>query len=195
MSEDIGKIIQLLERSLVSITSIKSFSDMPGIYGIGFGGLRFPLASIREYILHRPILYIGKTEYSQLKRDKKTHFTSGKTGSSSVRRTFGAILRDELSLVPIPRSTKEKSDKKYRNYKFMENSEERLTTWMLQNLSLSFWKYSMDDESLDDIETQLIKKYVPVLNHRYNPRNPYRAEIYKLRKRCRDLAKNTGRGI
>ena len=195
LSEEIGKIVQFLERSLVSITSIKSFSDMPGIYGIGFFGHRFPLASIREYILQRPILYIGKTEYSQLKRTKKTHFTSGKTGSSAVRRSFGAILREELSLAPIPRSTKEKSDNKYRNYRFKEKSEERLTTWMLQNLSLSFWEYSINDESLSDIETQLIDKYVPVLNLKHNPKNPYRAEICTLRKICRDLAREAERGF
>lgn len=52
----------------------------------------------------------------------------------------------------------------------------------------------MDDESLGDIETQLINKYVPVLNLKHNRRNPYRAEISTLRKRCREIAKMGDRG-
>ncbi|MGW3547006.1 GIY-YIG nuclease family protein [Janibacter hoylei] len=49
-------------------------------------------------------LYIGKAERSLVSRDLQTHFTSGKTGQSSLRRSLAALLRVELDLTAQPRN-------------------------------------------------------------------------------------------
>jgi len=53
---------------------------------------------------NRP-LYVGKAENSLVARDVKTHFGDGRTGQSTVRRSFAALLHDELGLRGVPRNT------------------------------------------------------------------------------------------
>jgi transcriptional activator/GIY-YIG catalytic domain-containing protein len=50
-------------------------------------------------------LYIGKAEDSLVSRDLKTHFGHGRTGQSTLRRSFAALLHDELGLRGVPRNT------------------------------------------------------------------------------------------
>lgn len=53
-------------------------------------------------------LYVGKSEYDLLARDLNTHFAVGRgtkstTGSSTVRRSLAALLREPLELRAVPR--------------------------------------------------------------------------------------------
>jgi hypothetical protein len=70
---------------------------VPGLYAI-YGGqdiwLQLGLGDPPD---DRP-LYVGKAEESLVSRDLKTHFGSGRTGSSTVRRSFAALLRGTLDL-------------------------------------------------------------------------------------------------
>ena len=50
-------------------------------------------------------LYVGKSESSLTTRDVRTHFATGRTGHSTLRRTLAALLVDELELVPCPRNS------------------------------------------------------------------------------------------
>src|SRR5690554_342466 len=103
--ESLQQIISYFKETKLPFSKIYSFSDDPGIYAIFFTGKNFP---IKDYFPGEDeILYIGKTESSSRSRDLKTHFASGKTGSSTLRRTLGALLREELLLKPVPRSEKE----------------------------------------------------------------------------------------
>ena len=54
-------------------------------------------------------LYVGKGEDSLITRDLKTHFAvdplaAPRTGSSTVRRSFAALLREQLDLRGVPRN-------------------------------------------------------------------------------------------
>ena len=49
-------------------------------------------------------LYVGKAEQSLQSRDIRTHFATGHTGSSTVRRSFAALLRNPLGLRGVPRN-------------------------------------------------------------------------------------------
>ena len=124
------KIIHELRHGLIPFNDIHEFSSNPGIYAIGFTGKVFPFPSGKSIVGKDEIIYIGKTEKSQKSRDAQTHFKSGKTGSSTLRRSLGAILRKELNLKPIPRSQTETI---VRDYKFIEESEKQLTEWMIEN--------------------------------------------------------------
>jgi GIY-YIG catalytic domain-containing protein len=52
-------------------------------------------------------LYVGKAEDSLIARDLRTHFGSGRTGSSTLRRSFAALLAQRLDLHAQPRNTRE----------------------------------------------------------------------------------------
>jgi hypothetical protein len=65
-----------------------------------------------------------------------THFGSGKTGSSTARRSLGAILKQQLRLTAIPRGRGLK-DRDFTNYRFDAAGEDRLSDWMRGNLMIA----------------------------------------------------------
>lgn len=167
---------------------IKTFSDKPGIYSVHFHGSVFPLSSAKEKVKSGDIVYIGKTLSSQKDRDADSHFSTGKTGSSTLRRTLGAILIDQLNLKPIPRSESETTRNRFRNYRFEKVGEERLTTWMTDNLGLSFHEVTGSPKEIEDLEKHLINLEIPILNLNDNRGNPWLQEILELRKNCALMA-------
>ena len=54
------------------------FSDKPGIYALFYNGISNIISSFQ--FREKELLYIGKTESSQISRDVNTHFNSDKTG-------------------------------------------------------------------------------------------------------------------
>ena len=102
-------------------------------YLILYLGFEFPFLNDHR-ISKGTILYIGKSDSSIKKRTINTHFKDQKTGSSTLRRSLGAILKDELNLDPITRSMKEK---RFRDFAFINESEKMLTNWMTDNLSIA----------------------------------------------------------
>src|SRR4051812_1169613 len=104
-----AQILEDLKRSARSFSLDKTaFSASPGIYAVFFVSNEFPKSCVD--VKPRELLYVGKTESSQVSRDLNTHFADGKTGSSTLRRTLGALLRVELGLKPQSRSESEQSD-------------------------------------------------------------------------------------
>jgi hypothetical protein len=165
---------------------ILKFSNKPGIYAIFTNSGSLP--HIPVSITDDEIIYIGKTEKSQRSRDANTHFKSGKTGSSTVRRSIGAIFRESMDLHPIPRSESDILKNRRSHFKFDMESESKVTSWMQSNLSLSFYEYPRSKEEIESLETQLIQKLVPILNLSKNPSNPYGRLISGLRKQCGEIA-------
>lgn len=47
-------------------------------------------------------LYVGKAEDSLVARDLRQHFTDGRTGSSTLRRSFAALLHDSMGFGDPP---------------------------------------------------------------------------------------------
>lgn len=168
---------------------IEIFSNKPGIYAFFYEG-EFQLISGIPFD-HGKLIYIGKTESSQKSRDANTHFRSGKTGSSTVRRSLGAVLRSILGLRPVPRNNTDYEKGRYSHFKFDEESEIKLTEWMKEHVSISFYEYEGSPEELDSLETDIIRKLAPTLNIDKNHSGTYKAKLQKLRKSCAQIARES----
>ena len=183
MNHSTLEIISILKEKEEDFLNIKSFSSKPGIYAIFYIGKDFPI--LGDEVKKHQIIYIGKTEKSQDSRDAKTHFSSGKTGSSTVRKSIGSILCGFHNLKPIPRNDKDYEKGRNSHFMFDEPSEEIITKWMQSNLALSFYDYSKSHIEIDSLETEIIHGLIPVLNIDYkNPKNPYKKKIKSFRKIC-----------
>ncbi len=82
--------------------------DRPGLYAIYGDDEAWSQLAIER----RPddLLYVGKAEDSLVSRELRGHFAidltrRAQTGSSTVRRSFAALLRDSLGLHGVPRNT------------------------------------------------------------------------------------------
>lgn len=183
---NIDKIIKQLKSGRKNYLEIKDFSDQPGIYSIFFSGNKFLVEGANPK--ENEIIYVGKTESSQKSRDADTHFKSGKTGSSTVRRSIGSLLREEFKLEPIPRNDSDFLAGRTSHYKFDPAGEEIITHWMQSNLALSFYEYPKSRTEIVNLETKLIHKLIPILNIDKNPNNPYGKYLANQRKKCARLA-------
>lgn len=108
-------------------------------------------------------LYVGKAEASLASRDVATHFATGKTGGSSPRRSFAALLVDELYLTAIPRRPERPEPTKWTHYALEPDSDERLTTWMVEHLRLAVWPRDRDG-LLKGLEADVMRHWLPPLN-------------------------------
>lgn len=130
----------------------------PGLYSIGattdgLAGLGFDTQT--------KILYIGKAERSLESRDLRQHFSDGQTGRSTLRRSVGALLAEELSHVAMPRNPT--SPGAYDRYAFEPSSDRMVTEWMSKNLRLAFWA-APPGCILRPIEIAAIQHFAPPLN-------------------------------
>tara|TARA_R110001606_G_scaffold366147_1_gene521181 strand:- start:1315 stop:2268 length:954 start_codon:yes stop_codon:yes gene_type:complete len=181
-----NEIIELLKERETDFLSTKTFSQLPGIYAFFYIGNDFPL--LGDLVSKHQIIYIGKTESSQEKRDAKTHFTTGKTGSSTVRKSIGSILCSQENLKPIPRNENDYSKGRFSHFKFDLESEEIITNWMKNNLALSFYEYPKTKQEIEILETEIINELVPILNISKNPKNTFKDALQQLRKNCATIA-------
>ena len=101
-------------------------------------------------------LYVGKAE--------EPHFQSGRTGQSTLRRTFAALLRDHLSLRGIPRN--QSKPERFDSYGLGEEQDVMLTEWMNAHLEITAWEKPPECASLDEIEVAVLKRWSPPLNLR-----------------------------
>jgi len=180
------EIIELLKEKETDFLKIKSFSKFPGIYAFFFIGNDFPL--LGDSVSKNQIIYIGKTESSQEKRDAKTHFTTGKTGSSTFRKSIGSLLCEQEKLKPIPRNETDYKKGRFSHFKFDSDSEEKITNWMKNNLALSFYEYPRTKQEIEDLETEIINELVPILNISKNFKNTFKDTLQRLRKDCALIA-------
>jgi hypothetical protein len=132
------------------------------------------------------LIYIGAST-NLADREFDQHFSSESTGFSTVRRSLGALLKRPLLLIAIPRSPGA-SETNLRNYRFVEDGEARLTSWMCQHLEIGVHASS----HYADLEDFLIPHLKPLLNLT-KWQNPHRPEIKRLRKVCADEARDSQR--
>ena len=139
--------------------------DAPGLYAVYAKALERvrrelgPAVPVGE----DGLLYIGKAETSLAERDVAQHFGTGKTGRSTVRRTFAALLEHSALLWPVPRAGKKPSSKSPATFALSERSEEALTRWMVEHLVLRVWVPDAP-VSLGEVEKRLIQEWTPPLN-------------------------------
>ena len=184
--KNIDQISQHFIKSAKLFSQHNEFSTLPGIYAVLYLGKSNTLGTIKA-LKSGQIIYIGKTLSSQQSRDADTHFKSGKSGSSTLRRSIGALLREEMKLIPIPRGSG-KTEKDTTNYRFDDMSEDFLTSWMVSNLGLAFFEYPKSPDEIRSLELKLLDKLCPVLNIESNSANPFLSEVKSARAKCKRLA-------
>lgn len=106
-------------------------------------------------------LYVGKAERSLVSRDLRTHFATGKTGSSTLRRSVGSLLRERLALLAVPRNLDRPDGSA--NFSFETSGDQRLTEWMHAHLLLAVWARP-EGVLLDEVETFVLREVLPPLN-------------------------------
>lgn len=118
-------------------------------------------------------LYVGKAEKSLVSRDLNGHFATNpkskpRTGSSTVRRSFAALLRDALDLHAVPRNPAK--PERFPNYGLAEGGDTLLNEWMHTRLMLAVWPSPAGIPiPLGDVETAVIVYFRPPINLDKNP--------------------------
>ncbi len=184
------EILRQLAENAKPVAEITSYSIDRGIYGFFLRKGCLSVRGQKSAAGNGALLYLGKTESSQKVRDAGQHLADGGTGHSTLRRSLGALLREQLNLKPQPRSDSETSTRRFTNFKFDAAGEERLTAWMKNHLSLGFCELTeLTITELRACEKGLIKPAKPALNIVHNPEGPYRAELKSARGECVRLAR------
>ncbi|UOQ88033.1 hypothetical protein MUN74_12090 [Agromyces endophyticus] len=135
-----------------------SVPDLPGLYAFHADASVWLLLGLES---SDGPLYVGKAERSLRSRDVRTHFEAGKTGSSTVRRSFAALLHDELSLRAIPRNPAKPAH--FASFGLEPVSDARLSEWMHERLTLSWWA-SPANLPVRPFERAVIFRFQPPLN-------------------------------
>ena len=161
----------------------------PGLYGIFLdSSAGVNLTSIANHPLDQPA-YVGKAKKGLKRRHLGEHFATGKTGSSTVRRSFAALLRPDLDLHPIRRGNTGK-DQDFVSYKLDRVSDELLSAWMTSHLEIGWWAFTGQVDQLKRLEHSLIAHFQPPLNLQHSS-HPAAAPVKSLRAECADLARKT----
>lgn len=130
-------------------------------------------------------LYVGKAERSLADRDVRTHFSTGKTGSSTLRRSLAGLLADELKLEGQPRNLA--NPERFANFGLEAAGDGRLTNWMVEHLRLAVWP-SPVGVVLDEVETAVLGLLIPPLNLD-KVATPWRATVRSGRRHMADQAR------
>ncbi|MBK8758271.1 MAG: hypothetical protein IPM08_14470 [Actinomycetales bacterium] len=169
--------------TLQYLAAIATVPHEPGLYVLYGDERAWSELGLSVTAGHQP-LYVGKSEGSLNSRDVRTHFAAGGTGSSTVRRSLAALLKEQLSLVPVPRNLVKPDDSA--NFGLEATSETRLSDWMSQRLSLATWT-APHGAVLGDVETVIIRHLRPPLN--LDKVGEPRKRLRAARKRMADLAR------
>ena len=132
----------------------------PGLYAVHGDTAVWQELGLGEPTDARP-LYVGKAERSLASRDVDTHFSTGKTGSSTLRRSLAGLLADQLGLDGRPRNLAK--PERFANFGLEASGDERLTDWMVTHLRLAVWP-APDGAILDAVETAVLAELLPPLN-------------------------------
>jgi hypothetical protein len=169
---DSEEVLRLLGDSATKIGDLAA-PAAPGVYAYFLRGFDLPGISNPG---DGPI-YIGLSS-NLAQREFDTHFAEGQTGFSTLRRSIGAILKEELGLRARPRGTGA-SETNFRNYRFDNEGERRLSEWMRRSLLVGVQAVP-EPKALED---ELITVARPPLNLK-GWANPEAAGIKALRKAC-----------
>jgi hypothetical protein len=150
---------------------------VPGLYAIYGGSTEWAELGLGKLTDDRP-LYVGKSESSLADRDLRTHFGNGRTGSSTVRRTFAALLHDALGLRGIPRNPAR--PERFANYGLSPEHDQLLTAWMRSRLALAVWP-RVGTASLITVERAVLQRWQPPLNLK-DVHTPWSATISAARR-------------
>jgi hypothetical protein len=131
----------------------------PGLYAVSGSASVWTELGLGDPPDDRP-LYVGKAETSLASRDLRTHFATGRTGSSTLRRSIAALLVDRLELVACPRNPAKPGH--FANYALEPGGDQRLTEWMLDRLRIAIWASPECDLAV--VEQAVLRTLEPPLN-------------------------------
>lgn len=175
---DITQLHAALQASQAPIDRLRSPSE-PGVYALFLANkVMLPGLSVPP----NGLIYVGLSG-GLAKRQFDTHFSSKQTGFSAIRRSLGALLKEQLRLIARPRG-RGKAPQDLSCYRFEPDGEERLTEWMREHIHVAVHP-SHDYQA---IEGELISLTRPSLNLK-GFANPDAREIKRLRKVCADEAR------
>ncbi len=123
------------------------------------------------------LVYVGMAAHGQ---DARSHFLHEHSGLSTLRRSLGAILKEQLGLVAVPRSPGP-SKANIVAYRFAGDGEAALTTWMQEHLRLSVEPVR---DNIRIVERDLIARMKPPLCLSGWP-NPQGRAIQIMRGACK----------
>lgn len=130
--------------------------------------------SILDQRKHK-FIYIGKAEGQTLKERLEQELELKSPGT--FFRSIGCVLK----YFPIKGHLQGKSNQN--NFKFSANDKSEIIEWLRKNVDLSIAKYTGDF----NIESELIRKYCPLLNDTHNP---MKLQVLKDDKdKCRKIAR------
>jgi hypothetical protein len=133
----------------------------PGLYAIYGPPSTWSQLGLGNPENERP-LYVGKSESNLRDRDLRTHFGDGRTGSSTVRRSFAALLRESLGLRAKPRNPAKPDH--FDRYALSPTDDAKLTQWMYEHLAIAVWANHGFPDTLAEVEKYILKAWSPPLN-------------------------------
>lgn len=152
--DQLGQAGVPLEDAKVTVPSV------PGLYAFHGSANTWSQLGLGEPPDTRP-LYVGRSLSSLLGRDVFTHFSTGKTGSSTLRRSVAALLKAPLQLRAQPRNSG--NPERFANFGLDFDSDVRVTMWMTEHLRLAVWPCPNLD-LVKESETAALKVLLPPLN-------------------------------
>lgn len=145
--------------------------NRPGLYAVHALPTTWRALELEERDPSMP-LYVGRARDSLVTRDLKTHFATGYTGRSTVRRSFAVLLRDQLGIRSLPRRSKKPfTTRNFTNYDLDADSEQALTEWMHDHLTFSVWSLpeGWKPDDLIPLEKSILRAWGPPVNLRDVP--------------------------
>ena len=169
----------MLEQNFRQISTLteNDIPQAPGLYVIRIKDTsEFPLdfTKILQNRKHN-ILYIGIASTSLRQRfwNQELHAK----GHGTFFRSLGAMLGY------LPEKGSLNNYKNKSNYTFSESDKNKIIQWVERNLFINF---TVHTDSLNKIETDLIEKYLPLINIEKNPQKCQL--LIQLRDRCKTFA-------
>lgn len=185
----LDKIIKSIKETAKGINEHIDYPTCPGIYAF----MLKEKSHLNEFGTPNQVLYVGIAKDNLKKRDLEKHFNGTKTGVSTLRRSLGAVLKEEFNLKSFSRNGINNRIE-ILNYKFNAEGEQLLTDWMTENLIIGYWK---DEDSISysvlrKFEEKVIIFLKPTLDldGRTKKYNALAGKLQGLRKVCRNEAFN-----
>jgi uncharacterized protein (TIGR02246 family) len=160
------KVLSEDRRWIDEVGADDSLARAAGLFAVHAGAAGWRHLGLGEPPDERP-LYVGMASGGATSRGLRHHierpFAGGRASDVSLRRSFAALLADELELVPIAHRTPAyRGARQWRHFALEESGDRRLTEWMRSNLRIAVWACP-DDAPLEEVRAAVLETWLPPL--------------------------------